>query len=299
MQNFLREYIAYLTVERGSSALTLSAYERDIKDYFVFLKKIGITDVEKIMRDTVVAYESDLIVRGYAPSSIERHISVLKGFHRFLIRENHTKKNPAESIRLPRVPEVLPDVLSISQISTLLDRVPGDTPQAIRNKAILEVLYGCGLRVSELVHLDVCDIFFDEGYMRVIGKGDKERIAPLSGVAHTMLLQYLEEARPVLQKHYAKSTSAVFLNMRGNRLTRQSIHSMVREAGLLIAVTDLHPHTLRHSFATHMLEGGADLRVIQEILGHSDISTTQVYTHVDRTHIREEYVSAHPRARQT
>ncbi len=297
MRRLLKEYLSYLAVERGSSPLTISAYGADLEDYRAFLEAAGITDVEDIVRDTIVAYESDLITRGYAPSSVERHVSVLKGFHRFLVRENHMKKNPAESIRLPRVPEKLPDVLSISQVTELLDRAPCDTAKSLRNRAILEVLYGCGLRVGELAGLNRGDLFLSDNFMRVVGKGDKERIVPISGMAHALLARYLEESRPELTKQYAKPTSAVFLNMRGGRLTRQSVHAIVRDAGLVIGVKDLHPHTLRHSFATHMLEGGADLRVIQEILGHADISTTQVYTHVNRSHIREEYVNAHPRAK--
>ena len=161
---------------------------------------------------------------------------------------------------------------------------------------MLEVLYGCGLRVSELCGLDLPDVVLDQGYLLVLGKGGKQRISPISGAAATALADYLENARPQLTKPYAKPTDAVFLNARGGRLTRQSVFKVVARAGLAIGVDNLHPHTLRHSFATHMLQGGADLRVIQDILGHSDISTTQVYTHVDRSHLREEYLHAHPRA---
>ena len=178
----------------------------------------------------------------------------------------------------------------------MLSRPLGSGPLALRNQAILEVLYGCGLRVSECTGLDLGDCILEEGYLRVVGKGGKERISPISGAALEALGAYLERGRPALAKPYAKPTAAVFLNVRGGRLTRQSVHAIVADAGRLVGVDNLHPHTLRHSFATHMLEGGADLRVIQEILGHSDISTTQVYTHVSRTHIREEYLSAHPRA---
>lgn len=179
----------------------------------------------------------------------------------------------------------------------MLSRPLDEGPLALRNQAILEVLYGCGLRVSECTGLDLGDAILEEGYLHILGKGNKERIAPISGAALRALRDYLERGRPELVRSYAKSTSAVFLNARGGRLTRQSVHSLVAEAGRFIGVANLHPHTLRHSFATHMLAGGADLRVIQEILGHSDISTTQIYTHVNRTHIREEYLSAHPRAK--
>ena len=159
------------------------------------------------------------------------------------------------------------------------------------------MLYGCGLRVSECTGLDLGDAVLEDGYLHIVGKGNKERIAPISGAALRALCDYLEHGRPELVRAYAKPTPAVFLNARGGRLTRQSVHALVAEAGRSIGVANLHPHTLRHSFATHMLSGGADLRVIQEILGHSDISTTQIYTHVNRAHIREEYLNAHPRAK--
>lgn len=291
------EYLAFLRVERGSSPLTIEAYAADLADYALFLEEAGITDVERVDREAIVAYEADLNERDYAVTSIDRHISVVKGFHRFCVRDGYAKGNPAATVRLPKPPDRLPDVLTIDQVNALLDQVTGDEPTQLRDRAILEVLYGCGLRVSECAGLDVADCFFGDGFLRVIGKGDKERIAPISGCALDSLVAYLNQGRGRLAKEYAKPTSAVFLNARGGRLTRQSIHKIVARAGLGIGVKNLHPHTLRHSFATHMLAGGADLRVIQEILGHSDISTTQVYTHVNRAHIQEEYLNAHPRAR--
>ena len=294
---FLRdEYLAYLRIERAASALTVDAYAADLADYDAFLDEAGITDVDDITRDTIVGYEGDLLARGYATSSIDRHVSVLKGFHRFLVREGHAKRNPTDTVKLPKPPARLPDVLSIDQMNTLLEAANERTPIGLRNRAILEVLYGCGLRVSECVSLDMNDCMLDEGFLRVVGKGDKERIAPISGLALQALVDYLDKGRAQLQKPYAKLTPAVFLNARGGRLTRQGIHAVVAAAGKAIGIEDLHPHTLRHSFATHMLQGGADLRVIQEILGHADISTTQIYTHVNRAHIREEYLGAHPRA---
>ena len=290
------EYLSYLRIERGSSPLTVEAYSADLADYASFLDEVGIADVQRIDRDTIVAYEGDLAERGYAVSSVDRHISVLKGFHRFLVREGAAEGNPAASVRLPSPPAKLPDVLSIEQANALLDQMTGENARAKRDRAILEVLYGCGLRVSECVGLDLSDCVLQEGYLRVVGKGSKERISPISGMALQALVDYLEQGRGELVKPM-RPCAAVFLNSRGLRLSRQSIHAIVAKAGRAIGVTDLHPHTLRHSFATHMLEGGADLRVIQEILGHSDISTTQIYTHVNRSHIREEYLSAHPRAK--
>lgn len=292
----MEEYLSHLRVERGSSPLTVSAYTTDLRDYAAFLEGRGVGDADDVDRACVVAYEADLVDRGYATSSVDRRVSVIKGFHRFLVREGYARRNPTDTLQLPKPPERLPDVLSASQVGAMLAACTGDGPTEMRNRAILEVLYGCGLRVSECTGLDLGDCILEEGYLRVVGKGGKERISPISGAALEALGAYLERARPALAKPYAKPTAAVFLNARGGRLTRQSVHAIVADAGRLVGVDNLHPHTLRHSFATHMLEGGADLRVIQEILGHSDISTTQVYTHVSRTHIREEYLSAHPRA---
>lgn len=297
MDELYREYLAYLRVERGSSPLTVSAYAADIRDYAAFLASRGIDSADGIDRETIVAYESELFGRGYAASTVDRHVSVLKGFHRFLVREGYASRNPADTIQLPKAPDRLPDVLSVTQVDDMLSRPFGEGPLALRNRAILEVLYGCGLRVSECTGLDLGDAVLEDGYLHILGKGNKERISPISGAALRALREYLERGRPELVRPYAKPTSAVFLNARGGRLTRQSVHALVADAGRAIGVANLHPHTLRHSFATHMLSGGADLRVIQEILGHSDISTTQIYTHVNRAHIREEYLSAHPRAK--
>lgn len=328
------EYLSCLRIERGSSPRTVEAYERDLADYRAFLNarivaqtpalscgsatqagstscgvaqagEIGYDGAfacegEEVTRDDVAAYEADLVERGYAPSTVKRRLSAIKGFYRFLVREGHAAKNPAASLPLPKQPEKLPDVLSIDQATALLSQPRGSSPAAVRDQAILEVLYGCGLRASELADLDMGDILLDEGYLRVVGKGGKERIAPISGAGARALADYLEHARPALinaRLTSVKPTAAVFLNARGGRLSRQSVHAIVAHAGLSIGVKNLHPHTLRHSFATHLLEGGADLRVIQELLGHSDISTTQIYTHVDRSHIQEEYRHAHPRAR--
>lgn len=306
LDELAREYLSYLAIERGSSPLTVSAYERDLADYRGFLETQGIGDIAQVTREVVVAYEDDLFTRPigengehYASSTVQRHVSMLKGFHRFCVREGFADADPTATIGLPKKPARLPDVLSIDQVDELMRKAAGKWTGAtsLRNSAILEVLYGCGLRVSELTALDLDDIRFEEGYLSVIGKGDKQRIVPISGMAQSALEEYLSGARPSFTKPYAKPTPAVFLNARGGRLSRQSVHAIVARAGRLIGVNDLHPHTLRHSFATHMLEGGADLRAIQDMLGHADIATTQIYTHVQRAHLIEEYRNAHPRAR--
>lgn len=292
------EYLAYLRVEKGSSQLTVSAYATDLRLYVQHLAGLGITNPDAIKRDDIISFEHALLQADYSSRTIDRRVSAVKGFHKFLLQENITHTNPASTVPLPQAPDRLPDALSIDQVGTMLDSLPQDeSAVSLRTRAIMEVLYGCGLRVSELTGLDLGDVFLDEGFLRVVGKGAKERISPISGAAARALKAYLETGRPQLERSYAAPTAAVFLNQRGGRLTRQSVHTLVAKVGAAIHVDNLHPHTLRHSFATHMLEGGADLRVIQDILGHSDISTTQIYTHISRTHMREEYLHAHPRAK--
>jgi integrase/recombinase XerD len=247
----------------------------------------------------VTAWIASLRTAGAAPSTIERRVAAAKSFHRFLVREGITTNHPTAALPLPHVPERLPDVVSIDEIERLLSQPFPPGPVGYRDRAVLEVLYGCGLRVSELTGLDLRDIDLTEGYVRVYGKGSKERVAPIAGAAVTALQEYLAHGRPFLRTKRGARTQdpdAVFVNVRGGRMTRATIHALVHAYGGRVGL-DLHPHTLRHSFATHMLEGGADLRSLQEMLGHADISTTQIYTHVDRTHLREEYLSTHPRAR--
>ncbi len=290
------EYLGHLRIERGSSPATVAAYAADLVDYERFLTARGVSRVRDIVRDDVAAYASDLMERGYAASSASRRLSAVKGFHRFCLREGAAERNPAETVQLPRKPRLLPDVLSIEQAAALMEVVPALDARGMRDRAVLELLYGCGLRASECTRLDLADCDLVEGFVRVTGKGDKERVSPIAGAAARALAAYLDEARPALARAGVRSTPAVFLNARGGRISRQSVHRIVADAGRACGIEGLHPHTLRHSYATHLLQGGADLRVIQEILGHADIATTQVYTHVSRAHIREEYLGAHPRA---
>lgn len=290
-----QDYLSYLRVERGRAPLTIRSYERELAAYCAFLESRGVDDIACVQRADVAAYEAELAGRGLAPATVRHRVSVAKGLHRFAVREGLSPASPAVDIPVPKAPLRLPDVLSVQQVERLLDQPFPATPLGARDRTLLEVLYGCGLRASECCGLDVDDCLVDAGYVRVVGKGEKERIAPLAGTARAALEDYLSNARRQLADP-RRPTSAVFLNARGGRLSRQSVHAVVARAGLAIGQRGLHPHTLRHSFATHLLEGGADLRAIQEMLGHADISTTQIYTHVDRSHIREEYLHAHPRA---
>ena len=244
---YARDYVAHLGVERGSSRLTLAAYESDLRDYFAFLLGRGVLAPCDVSRADIVAYESDLVERGYAASTISRRVSAVKGFHRFLVSDELVQTNPAESISLPQRPDRLPDALSVAQINALLDQPFGKGPRAQRDKAMLEILYGCGLRASELVGLDMGCIDFDGGVVRVLGKGSRERFVPISGTAETALKAYAYGGSRAELSLKGKGSPAVFLNARGARMTRQAVHRIVAHAGEAVGIADLHPHMLRHS----------------------------------------------------
>ena len=288
------EYLGYLSVERGSSANTVEAYGRDLARYVGWLSERGVDDPEGVTRPLVEAHVAALVEVGLAPASVERAVSAIKGFHRFMVSDGICEAFPTSDLPLPSKPERLPDVISVDDAARLLDQPFPSTPAGLRDRAILEVLYGCGLRASELCGLDLRTTLLDEGLLRVFGKGDKERVVPVLGTAAEALAAYLDRGRGALVGR--RPTQAVFLNARGGRLSRQSVHAIVEKYGRVAGIDGLHPHTLRHSFATHLLEGGADLRVVQELLGHANVATTQLYTHVDRSHIRRVYLAAHPRA---
>ena len=300
MEAYVSEYLGHLSVERGASQHTIAAYRRDLGEYVGFLASRGVATPDSVTRDDVTAYIGGLRARGLAPSTIERRVAALKGFHKFLVREAITENHPTARLPLPKVPERLPDVVSIDDVDRLLSQPFPDGPAGLRDRALLEVLYGCGMRVSEVTGLDLTDLDLAEGFVRVIGKGDKERVVPIAGMAVHALDAYLRHGRSYLRPKASlgmSDVSAVFLNARGARLSRRGVFTVVKTYGARVGLDGLHPHALRHSFATHLLEGGADLRALQEMLGHADISTTQVYTHVDRRHVREEYLTTHPRAR--
>lgn len=289
-----REYLGYLAVERGCSPKTVEAYGRDLARYAAWLEGAGVTDPRAVTRGDVEGFSAALCEVGLAPASVERALSAVRGLHRFLVEDEVCPSSPAADVPLPAKPRRLPDVISQEAAAALLDQPFPATPVGLRDHAVLEVLYGCGLRASELSGLDVQSVLLGEELLRVMGKGGKERVVPVMGAAARALGAWLERGRGALVGR--TPTSAVFLNARGGRLSRQSVHAIVERYGRVVGIRGLHPHTLRHSFATHLLEGGADLRVVQELLGHASIATTQLYTHVDRTHIRRVYLGAHPRA---
>jgi integrase/recombinase XerD len=299
MREHVDDFLSYMAVERGASPNTIAAYRRDLVTYDTFLLERGVSEPGEVRREDVTAFVSFLQASGLSPASVERKAAAVKSFHKFLVREGVTDNHPTASMPLPKKPQRLPDVASIADVGRLLEQPFPEGPVGLRDRAILETLYGCGMRVSELTGLDLADVELKEGYIRVFGKGGKERGVPVGGAALAALEEYLAHGRRFLRSKGRRSRqdpTAFFINVRGGRLTRQTVFEMVRRYGDRVGI-DLHPHTLRHSFATHMLQGGADLRSLQEILGHSDIATTQLYTHVDRTHLREEYLSTHPRAR--
>lgn len=318
LEEALSDYLAYLRIERRSAKNSIEAYSRDLFRYITFITRKNIDDLEKITKADIEEYLVGLSEVGLQASSVERAASAIKGFHKFLVAEEMCANLPTAHISLPKKMRNLPDVLTIDEAQKLLDRAFDKSfcPSAgqgagtrekkreasfYRDKAIVELLYGCGMRVSELCSLRLEDISFDEELLRVFGKGSKERLIPLLGAAARALRAWIEMWRPTLVLS-GKPTSYVFLGSRGTKITRQAVFSIVKDAaaraGLIEAHPTIHPHTLRHSYATHLLEGGVDLRSVQELLGHSDISTTQLYTHIDLTHIREVYLEAHPRAKK-
>jgi integrase/recombinase XerD len=298
----ISRFLDHLAVERGLAKNTLDAYGRDLARYARFLQSKGLADATLADEPTVSGFVAFLAGseyvegRRYRPSSVARALAAVRMFHLFLLREGDASANPSEGVVRPKVPRTLPRPLSLGEVQTLLAFPSEADPPGIRDRAILETLYGAGLRISELVGLDVDEVDLDEGSVRVMGKGSKERIVPLGRYAVAALKSYLTRARPALAA--SRSGAALFLNQRGGRLTRQGATRVLKGAATGAGLTKrVTPHTLRHSFATHLLEGGADVRVVQELLGHATLATTQIYTLVTGERLREEYFSAHPRAR--
>ena len=284
----------YLTLEQGTSPLTLEAYRRDVERLVDFVRVKGATSpidiTSRFLRDFVYQLK-DL---GLAPSSIRRNISAVRTYFRFLLSDGVVTRDPSERLETPRRWRTLPDVLTVPEISRLLAAPTLDDPLAFRDRAMLEIAYGAGLRVSEWISIGVRDVLFEDKLVRVFGKGSKERLVPIGRSAIGAVATYVRELRPRLEKGGGKGV--LFLNARGEPLSRMGAWKILRRyverAGITKAVS---PHTLRHSFATHLLEGGADLRAVQEMLGHADISTTQIYTHVDREYLRQVHKQYHPR----
>ncbi len=295
MQSWLEHFSHYLSVEKGLARNTLESYNRDLKKFFLFLKNKKVATAANVDRALITGYLLSLKEEGRAPSTISRNVASIRSFFNFLVQEDLLRDNPAQLVKAPRIEKKLPRVLTAKEVDRLLQQPRDDGQSGLRDKAMLELLYASGIRVSELVSLNVSDFSPEVGYLRCRGKGMKERIVPVGSVAVNFVREYLHSCRPKMLK--MNDERALFLNHHGRRLTRQGFWKILKKYAQQSRIRgDVTPHTLRHSFATHLLENGADLRSVQEMLGHSDISTTQIYTQITRRKIREVYDKTHPRA---
>lgn len=295
MLELLDEYLYYLTVERGLAENTLLSYRHDLNGYLEFCRQYGLTSLQQADKHIVMAYLFQLQLEGRSPATISRRLAAVRSFYRYLLGEDIVGLDPTADLEFPKLAQKLPRVLTVAEIDTLLAQPPISEPAGIRDKAMLELLYSTGIRVSELVSLDMEHVNLENKFIRCFGKGAKERMVPLGDIAGRFLKEYLFRGRSRLVK--TGQTTALFINLRGQRLTRQGFWKIIKKYALKANIKkEITPHTLRHSFATHLLENGADLRVVQEMLGHADISTTQIYTHLTKQRLKEVYDRNHPRA---
>lgn len=293
------QFLRFLSLEKNASRNTINSYRLDITRYCAFLEARGVRSPERITDAHLAGFLRSLHGAGLAARSIARTCSAVRGFHKFLVGDGLSRHNPAELLDAPKTERTLPAVLSVAEIEAILNQ-PSASPQDrkslwIRDRAILEIMYASGLRVSEVISLRQPQVLAAQGLLRIMGKGSKERIVPVGASALRWIDRYRVECRPLLRG--AASHDILFLNARGAPMTRMTVWNIVRRHAEQAGVrADVHPHTFRHSFATHLLEGGADLRSVQEMLGHSDIATTQIYTHIDREYLKEVHRTFHPRS---
>ena len=296
MNEYLQQYLTFLRFEKNLSENSIQAYQQDLSRYIAFLDSQDIQRAVQIRDRHVRRLLQMLSELGLSASSLARNLSAIRSFHKFLLMEEALDFDPCENVDGPKIRRYLPDVLSFPEIEKILTSIKIDQPGGIRDRAMIELLYASGLRISELLNLPIREIYFKEGFVRILGKGSKERLVPASDRALQWIRRYLDQARPALDRQRS-SRGITFLNARGKPLSRMGfwkiLQAQVRNSGIK---KEVHPHTFRHSFATHLLEGGADLRAVQEMLGHADISTTQIYTHLDRTYLKQVYQEFHPRA---
>jgi len=291
-------FLLALDVEQGAASNTLESYGRDLREYLLFLEREGFQEPNEVGRETVLSYLSLRERNGLSARSRTRLLSTLRGYHRYLNESGLSASDPTENLSGPKLPRKLPHTLRVEEVLRLLEVPDPSTPLGLRDRAILEILYACGLRASELCELPRRALDLEQALVRVVGKGKKERQVPLGVPARTALTKYLREGRPRLAKQ--EQTERVFLNARGGALSRVGLWKILKKHAQHAGLGDrLTPHVLRHSFATHLLIGGADLRVVQELLGHSSVTTTQIYTHLDRDYVREQHLLHHPRARRS
>jgi integrase/recombinase XerD len=297
MGDQLNDFIHYLIVEKGLAKNTIISYERDLKSYIHYLNSVeSILLLNDVQRIHIVHFLGFLKEQGKSSKTVARHIASLRAFHQFLLRDKVTDHDPSVHIETPKMERSLPKVLNMQEVEILLDSPKQNDHFGVRDKAMLELLYATGIRVSELIGLDLGDVHLTMGFVRCIGKGNKERIIPIGKTASNALQYYLDHGRPSFVNKKQRE-EALFLNHHGLRLTRQGFWKILKKLAAEAGIQkELTPHTLRHSFATHLLENGADLRSVQEMLGHADISTTQIYTHVSKTRLKDVYSKFHPRA---
>ena len=297
MQEIFNKYIDYLEVERNASAYTVRNYKTDLLGFFQFLRTKGIGSLKEVDRHTLRDYLSHLMEQGFVKASIARKLSAIRSFYRYLLREGMVSASPVATTSSPKLDKRLPSFLTIEEVERLLKAPDLSTPQGQRDQALLELLYAAGLRVSELVNLDLNQINLDTNEIRVWGKGSKERMVLMGEPAAEALRNYLGQGRPKLLVE--KRSNALFLNRYGQRLAERRVQRILKEYAKKSGIGKrVHPHMLRHTFATHLLDGGADLRVVQELLGHARLSSTQIYTHVTKSQARKVYLSAHPMAQE-
>ncbi|TQR21060.1 site-specific tyrosine recombinase XerD [Psychrobacillus vulpis] len=293
----LEDYLHFLQIERQLANNTLISYKKDLTDYIthIFVTQ-QLHSLDEVERQHIITHLRKLKTDGKSPRSIARHISSIRSFHQFLLREKVTNQDPSIHLEIPQLDQKLPNFLTVEELNALLNAIDVSKAQGVRDLAMFELMYASGMRISECLNLNLEDLHLTMGFVRCFGKGGKERIIPLGGAATKACYKYLEEARPKLLKA-TERTEAIFINQRGKRLTRQGIWKLLKKHAVNAGIKkDITPHVLRHSFATHLIENGADLRAVQEMLGHADISTTQIYTHVSKTRLKEVYKKFHPRA---
>lgn len=295
MKKLLDEFIYHLAVERGLAKNTLVSYRMDLARYISFCRKHDLEALERADKNAIMSYLFQLQLDGRSPATISRHLAALRSFYRYVVREGFIQKDPSADLESPKSVQKLPRVLTIEEVDLLLGQPLIGEPAGIRDKAMLELLYATGIRVSELVSLDLEHIHIENGFIRCFGKGAKERIVPMGDVAARYLKEYLARGRSKLYK--SGNVNALFVNQHGRRLTRQGFWKIIKKYASKAKIEkEITPHTIRHSFATHLLENGADIRSVQEMLGHADISTTQIYTHLTKSKLKEIYNRSHPRA---
>lgn len=295
MQELVQDFINYLKIERNLAANTIDAYHNDLNRYIQFLEERGIHNPNGITIFDIQNFINCLIEVELGARSLSRNLSSIRSFHRFLLGEKLSDNDPTALLQSPKLPSRLPNVLDLTEIELILDQIDVSTNKGIRDRAIIETLYSTGVRVSELISLKMSDVFFHQGFIRVMGKGSKERIVPFGNKATKEIRNYIVAVRSLLSRSQ-KSKDALFLNMRGAPLSRMGVWKIIQEYVRLAGIRKkVSPHVFRHSFATHLLEGGANLRAVQEMLGHADISTTQIYTHLDREYLIEQHRTFHPR----